>query len=79
MSARSPGVRKGPDGALECLGGRRYAGWGSGWALAIPMCAGRVGGREVVPTHPVYPSLTNPGIPPSRYPPAHQPAVHIQR
>ena len=48
--------------ARECLGGRRNAGYGIGWALAIPMWgAGRVVYR-VVPlpttryTHPVVPT-----------------------
>ena len=30
-------MRKGPDGPLECLGGRGYAGLAIGWALALPI------------------------------------------
>ena len=70
MSARSHGVRRGPGRTLECRGGRRTAGLGMGWALAIPWCGGWVVGGE----YPVYPP--NPPCPHSRYP---HPAIPPRR
>ena len=56
-------MRKGARGALECPGGRRYAWYTGGWALAIPMCVGGGGAGWVLPlphpascTRPVYPT-----------------------
>ena len=51
-------MRKGPEGTLECPGGRRNAVWAMGWALAIPILGtGRVAGLV-------------PGIAPSQHPPS---------
>ena len=54
--------------ALECLQWAQIAGYGSGWALAIPISShGRVGEGSTRYTHPPrYPAGTPPRVPTCR-------------